>query len=85
VLAVSASHPVATGSPRRVSLAALVKVAGIRWTTEENLQAGKGLTGLDERQVRRWDARHRLRWPAWRRRRQHRAKTCHYQRQAREP
>ena len=28
------------------------------------------------------DARHRLRWSAWRRRRQHRAKTCHYQRQA---
>jgi len=27
--------------------------------------------------------RHRLRWSAWRRRRQHRAKTCHYQRQAR--
>jgi hypothetical protein len=31
------------------------------------------------------DARHRLRWSAWRRRRQHRAKTCHYQRKAREP
>jgi hypothetical protein len=30
------------------------------------------------------DARHRLRWSA-RRRRQHRAKTCHYQRQARQP
>jgi hypothetical protein len=29
--------------------------------------------------------RHRLRWPAWRRRRQHRARTCHYQRQARQP
>jgi hypothetical protein len=31
------------------------------------------------------DARHRLRWSAWRRRRQHRARTCHYQRQARPP
>ncbi len=31
------------------------------------------------------DARHRLRWSAWRRRHQHRAKTCHYQRQARQP
>jgi hypothetical protein len=31
------------------------------------------------------DTRHRLRWSAWRRRRQHRAKTCHYQRQARQP
>ncbi len=28
---------------------------------------------------------HRLRWPAWRRRHQHRAKTSHYQRQARQP
>src|SRR5205823_846666 len=126
-------------SPRPVPLPALVKIAGIRWTTEENFQAGKGLTGLDEHQVRRWDSwyrwttlamlalafltiaaaiehtrpppadqipltrneiaalfaaliiepardtRHRLRWPACRRRRQHRAKTCHYQRQARQP
>jgi hypothetical protein len=31
------------------------------------------------------DTRHRLRWSAWRRRHQHRARTCHYQRQAREP
>jgi hypothetical protein len=30
------------------------------------------------------DTRHRLRWSAWRRRRQHRAKACHYQRQARQ-
>ena len=126
-------------SPRHVPLPALVKVAGIRWTTEENFQAGKGLTGLDEHQVRRWDswyrwttlamlalaflsitaasehtspppadqipltrneiaalfsaliiapvtdASHRLRWSDWRRRRQHRAKTCHYQRQAQQP
>jgi SRSO17 transposase len=125
-------------SPRPVPLPVLVKVAGTRWTTEENFQAGKQLTGLDEHQVRRWDswyrwttlamlalaflsiaaatehaspppddqipltrneiaalfatliinpvkdARHRLRWSAWRRRRQHRAKTCHYQRQARQ-
>ena len=126
-------------SPRPVPLAILVTVAGIRWTTEENFQAGKGLTGLDEHQVRRWtswyrwttlamlalaflsvtaaaehasspppadqipltrneiaalfstliidpakDTRHRLRWSTWRRRHQHRAKTCHYQRQARQ-
>jgi hypothetical protein len=123
--------------PRPVPLPALAKIAGIRWSTEENSQAGKGLTGLDEHQVRRWDSwyrrttlamlalafltitaatehaspppddqipltrneiaalfstviiepargtRHRLRWPAWRRR-QHRARTCHYQRQARQ-
>jgi SRSO17 transposase len=126
-------------SPRRVSLPALVTVAGTRWTTEENFQAGKGLAGLDEHQVRRWDSwyrwttlamlalafltvtaaaehtrpppddqipltrneiaalfstlvikpapgtRHRLRWSSWRRHHQHRAKTCHYQRQARDP
>ena len=107
-----------------------------QWPTEENFQAGKGLTGLDDHQVRRWtswyrwvtlampgaavltiaaaiesargpaaagqipltrneiahllaavtappgrDAGHRLRWSHWRRRHQHRARTCHYQRQ----
>jgi SRSO17 transposase len=125
-------------SLRPVPLPVLVTVAGIRWTTEENFQAGKGLTGLDDHQVRRRDswyrwttlamlalaflsaaaatehahpppddqipltrneiaalfstliiepvnnARHRLRWSTWRRRHQHRAKTCHYQRQARQ-
>jgi hypothetical protein len=98
-------------------------------------QAGKGLTGLDEHQVRRWtswhrwvtltmlaaavltiaavldhasnpgppeliplsrnaiahlfsamtgprrDTSHEMRWSRWRRRHQHRARTCHYQRQ----
>jgi SRSO17 transposase len=123
-------------SPQPVTLAALVKVAGPRWTTEENFQAGKGLTGLDEHQVRRWtswyrwvtlampgaavltiaaaiesargpdaagqipltrneiahllatataspgrDAGHRLHRSHWRRRHQHRALTCHHQRQ----
>src|SRR5215469_4006974 len=126
-------------APRHVPLPALVKIAGTRWATEENVQASKGLAGLDEHQVRRWgswyrwttlamlalafltiaaatehtchpapagqipltrnetaalfgtlvigpahDARHRLRSSAWRRRHQHRAKTCHYQRQARQ-
>ena len=121
-------------SPRRVPLAAYVGVAGQRWTTEENFQAGKGLSGLDEHQVRTWTAWHRwvtlamlalafltiaaaaeqpasaglipltrneiarlaaaltspsaplsahqLRWSAWRRRHQHRARTCHYKRQS---
>jgi len=124
-------------SPDPVPLATLVKVAGRRWTIEENFQASKGLTGLDEHQVRRWaswyrwvtlamlaaavltiaaafeslrtpdpagqipltrneiahlfadltikhphDDRHRIRWSNWRRRHQHRAKNCHYQRQA---
>ena len=31
------------------------------------------------------DARHRLRWPAWRRRHRHRARTSRCQRQARQP
>lgn len=31
------------------------------------------------------DTGHRLRWSAWRRRHQHRARTCHYQQQARQP
>jgi SRSO17 transposase len=123
-------------SPQPVTLAALVTTAGLRWTIEENFQAGKGLTGLDEHQVRRWtswyrwvtlamlaaailtvaaalehardpgpadqipltrneiahllavtttrpayDASHRMRWSRWRRRHQHRAQTCHCQRQ----
>ena len=126
-------------SPRPVPLTALVQVAGRRWAVEEDFQAAKGLTGLDEHQVRRWDswyrwttpgharrrvpdhhrsrrARpqpqpqdqipltrneigrllatliiwpapgtwHRLRWSDWRRRHQHRARTSHYQRQARQ-
>jgi SRSO17 transposase len=126
-------------APRHVPLAALVKVAGTRWTVEEDFQAGKGLAGIDEHQVRRWDSwhrwvtlamlaaafltitaaaehasqpppcgqipltrneiarllttlitqptsctRHHLAWSTWRRRHQHRARTCHYQRQARQ-
>ncbi|MGW1659137.1 IS701 family transposase [Streptomyces atratus] len=46
-------------SPRPVPLSELVRVAGRRWTVEETFQAGKGLTGLDEHQVRRWTSWHR--------------------------
>jgi SRSO17 transposase len=46
-------------SPRRVPLAALIRVAGQRWRIEENFQAAKGLTGLDQHQVRRWTSWHR--------------------------
>ncbi len=46
-------------APHWVPLAALVRVAGIRWSTEENFQAGKGLVGLDEHQVRTWTSWHR--------------------------
>jgi SRSO17 transposase len=47
-------------SQHPVTLAGLVKVAGRRWTIEENFQAGKGLTGLDEHQARRWTS-----WYRW--------------------
>ena len=46
-------------APRPVPLGALVQVAGRRWTVEEDFQAAKGLTGLDQHQVRRWDSWHR--------------------------
>jgi hypothetical protein len=113
----------------------LVRVAGRRWTVEEAFQAGKGLAGLDEHQVRCWTSWRRRTllamiahallvviaanehadrpgpagmialtcseirrlltiliiepsrvpacpraWSDWRRRHQHRARTCHYQR-----
>ena len=135
-----ASRPGRRSRPSRSWPPVLVRVAGIRWTTEENFQVGKGLAGLDEHQVRRWGswyrwttlamlamafltiataterachppppgqipltrneiaallgalviapargARHRLRWSAWRRRHQHRARACHYQRQISQP
>ena len=40
-------------------LATLVKVAGQRWRIEESFQAAKGLTGLDQHQVRSWTSWHR--------------------------
>ncbi|MDX6241660.1 MAG: hypothetical protein QOG10_6484 [Kribbellaceae bacterium] len=46
-------------TPAPVPLSTLVAVAGRRWTIEESFQAGKGLTGLDEHQVRRWTSWHR--------------------------
>ena len=47
-------------SPTPVPLAELVRVAGSRWTVEETFQGGKGLTGLDQHQVRRW-----VPWRRW--------------------
>jgi SRSO17 transposase len=47
-------------SPEVVPLRELVRVAGRRWTVEEAFQAGKGLAGLDEHQVRRWTS-----WQRW--------------------
>ena len=46
-------------APQPVPLATLVRAAGLRWTIEENFQAGKGLTGLDHHQVRSWTSWHR--------------------------
>lgn len=47
-------------SPEVVPLRELVRVAGRRWTVEESFQAGKGLAGLDEHQVRGWTS-----WRRW--------------------
>lgn len=47
-------------TPTPVPLKTLVMVAGRRWTIEESFQTGKGLTGLDEHQVRRWTS-----WQRW--------------------
>ena len=47
-------------TPRPVPLAILVRVAGRRWSIEEAFQAGKGLCGLDQHQVRRWRS-----WYRW--------------------
>jgi SRSO17 transposase len=42
-----------------VPLAALVRVAGVRWAVEEGFQAAKGQVGLDHYQVRTWTGWHR--------------------------
>jgi SRSO17 transposase len=47
-------------APEPVPLRELVRVAGRRWTIEETFQAGKGLAGMDEHQVRRWTS-----WRRW--------------------
>jgi SRSO17 transposase len=46
--------------PASLPLVALVRVAGARWRVEEAFQAGKGLCGLDQHQVRRWRS-----WYRW--------------------
>jgi len=47
-------------SPTPVTLATLVRVAGIRWCVEESFQAAKGQVGLDQYQVRGWTPWHRF-------------------------
>lgn len=46
-------------TPIDVPLATLVRVAGRHWTVEESFQSSKGLTGLDQHQVRTWTSWHR--------------------------
>jgi SRSO17 transposase len=40
--------------PATTLLAALVRVAGMRWTVEESIQTAKGEVGLDHYEVRSW-------------------------------
>ncbi|GJF33842.1 hypothetical protein KNE206_65420 [Kitasatospora sp. NE20-6] len=56
VLAVACNHEFTAqaGRFRADALATSVRVAGSRWRVEETFQAGKGLAGLDEHQVRRY-------------------------------
>ena len=56
----ASSPSTAAGRPDPVPLAALVRVAGRRWTIEERFQTAKGLVGLDQHQVRRWRS-----WYRW--------------------
>jgi SRSO17 transposase len=45
--------------PARTPLRELVRVAGARWAIEESFQSAKGEVGLDQYQVRRYDAWYR--------------------------
>jgi SRSO17 transposase len=45
--------------PRKTSLAELVSVVRKRWTAQEGLERAKDEVGLDQYEVRRWDAWHR--------------------------
>ena len=46
-------------APEATSVAELAQVAGTRWTIEMGFERAKGEVGLDEYEVRRWDAWHR--------------------------
>jgi len=45
--------------PAGTALAELVRVAGLRWSVEAGFEAAKGEVGLDQYEVRKWDAWHR--------------------------
>lgn len=45
--------------PEGATLETVARVAGTRWVIEEGFERAKGEVGLDQYQVRRWDAWHR--------------------------
>jgi SRSO17 transposase len=45
--------------PSKTPLSRLVRTVNTRWAVEENLDLTKGKVGLDQYEVRRWDAWHR--------------------------
>jgi SRSO17 transposase len=45
--------------PDATPLEELVRVAGVRWAIEESFEAAKGNVGLDQYEVRRWNAWYR--------------------------
>jgi SRSO17 transposase len=45
--------------PAGTTLATVARVAGTRWAIEEGFERAKGEVGLDQYEVRRWDAWHR--------------------------
>jgi SRSO17 transposase len=45
--------------PADTTLATLARVAGMRWAIEENFEDAKGMVGLDQYEVRKWDAWYR--------------------------
>ncbi len=60
--ALAAPHDLAyyrTCAPADATLAQLAHVAGTRWVIEETIERAKGEVGLDQYEVRRWDAWHR--------------------------
>ena len=45
--------------PRQTALSGMVRVVATRWAIGEGLKRAKGEVGLDQYEVRRWDAWHR--------------------------
>jgi SRSO17 transposase len=45
--------------PADTALEEMVRVAGLRWAIEESFEDAKGLLGLDQYEVRKWQAWYR--------------------------